>query len=386
MYHQKRLLDIIRQETNGEIFKGNYTSAYLSQDERTYCDSGYDSDSASESMRVWKSSAESPKRSQTKKYVDLLPLSKRYASGNEQVLSYFLDGSRQIIKAGEILYWHFGGINTVYPIMAAQIGVGYCRRVNKKLIPERIADEIVIALPNVVDSSKGKGFFESMALKLSQGVLIQKLNLKVTAILKYVPGKNSPLQDTAAAVIHSRMLEQEQALTEELTQQRKLNQENFLVKNGSLEYISVNTKKSKFNAPINNYRWVLGISKRFTPEIRFNSQDRANSGYIADTPVNHRTLAARFESLGGAEFAVWYIRLYDRSRTNSAFDGLIRVEKMLVTQSEKDKGLDSELIDTLSAYILNERNPVCYGLYPVYLTESYIKSRYLGTESFWQLF
>lgn len=386
MYHQ-RLLDIIRQETNSEIFKGNYASACSSKcsvkikDE----DAGYESDS--EAIRVWKGSAESARRSRTKKYVDLLPLSERYASGNGQVLSYFLDGSRQIIRAGEILYWHLGGMSTVYPVMAAQIGVGYCRRVNKKLIPERIANEIVIALPSVVDLSKGKGFFESMALKLSQGVLMQKLNLKVTAVLKYLPGKNSSLQDTAVAVIHSRMQEQEQALTEELTQQKKLNQENFLVKDGSLEHITMNAKKSQINALINNYRWVVGLSRSFTPEIRFNSQDKPNTEYIADTPVNHRTLAARFEGSGGVEFAVWYIRLYDRSRTNSAFDGLIRVEKMLATKSEKDKGLDTDLIDTLSAYILNERNPVCYGrLYPVYLTESCIKSRYLGTESFLQLF
>ena len=386
MYHQ-RLLDIIKRETNNEIFKTNDTSALLSQNKSACCNFG------SESIRVWKSSSELKRPSRTaKKYVDLLPLSKRYASGNEQVLSYFLDGSGQMINAGEILYWHLGGISTMYPIMAAQIGVGCCRRVNKKLIPERIADEIVIALPSVVDSSKGKGFFESMALKLSQSVLMQKLNLKVTAIIKYLPDKGSSLQDKAAAVIHERIMVQEQALTEELTQQRKLNQENFLVKNGSLEYISMNTKKAKLNSLINNYRWVLGISDSFKPEIRFNSQDKPNSGYIADTPVNHRTMAARFEGFGGVEFAVWYIRLYDRSRTNSAFDGVIRVEKMLVTQSEKEKGLDSELINTLSAYILNERNPVChsrtsnYHLYPVYLTESYIKSRYLGTESFLQLF
>ena len=376
MYRHQKLLDIIKQETNSEIYKTNYTSAIAHEGADETCD-----DSAI--IRVWKSSAEP---SQTKKYIDLSSRSKSLASVSGQTLSYFLDSSMQIIRAGEIAYRHLGTPAPVCPVMAAQIGVGCCRRVNRKLFPEKINYEVVIVLPNTAEfGGKGNGFFESMALKLSQAALMQKLNLKVTAILKYTPGQFSSLQENAFSVIQSRMLEQEQALTEDLTLHRKLNQENFLIKDGSLQNVIMNAKKYRFN--INNYRWILGVSRSFDPEIRFNSQDNANSGYIADTPVNHRTKAARFEGLGGAEFAVWYIRLRDRTRTNSAFDGVIRVEKMLVTQSEKDKGLDSAFIDTLSAYILNERTHVESGcIYPVFLTQSYIKSRYLGTDSFAQLF
>ena len=68
---------------------------------------------------------------------------------------------------------------------------------------------------------------------------------------------------------------------------------------------------------------------------------------------------------------------------------------MLVTQSEREQGIiNSDEIDTLSAYILNERCPVCYGndarwanhIYPIYLTEQYIKSKYISTEAFLHLF
>lgn len=70
------------------------------------------------------------------------------------------------------------------------------------------------------------------------------------------------------------------------------------------------------------------------------------------------------------------------------------VEKVLVTEEENEVGIDSELVDLLSAYIINERNPVCYGadlrwanhIYPIYLTESFVKSKYLSTESFLHLF
>ncbi len=76
------------------------------------------------------------------------------------------------------------------------------------------------------------------------------------------------------------------------------------------------------------------------------------------------------------------------------FDGIIKVEKILVSKEEVENGMDSDLIDFISAHLINERNPVCYGsdlrwanhLYPVYLTERYVKSHYLSTASFLHLF
>ena len=67
---------------------------------------------------------------------------------------------------------------------------------------------------------------------------------------------------------------------------------------------------------------------------------------------------------------------------------------ILVTDDEIKEGIESELVDTLSAYIINERNPVCYGsdlrwanhIYPIYLTESFVKSKYISTDSFLHLF
>ena len=72
----------------------------------------------------------------------------------------------------------------------------------------------------------------------------------------------------------------------------------------------------------------------------------------------------------------------------------MKIEKILVTDDEQEKGLDSDEIDRISANLINERNPTCYGsdnrwanhLYPVYLTESFIKSKYLSDVFFLNLF
>ena len=57
-------------------------------------------------------------------------------------------------------------------------------------------------------------------------------------------------------------------------------------------------------------------------------------------------------------------------------------------------GLDTEEVDLITANIINERNPVCYGadqrwanhLYPVYVTESYAKSKYMSATMFMNIF
>ncbi len=196
------------------------------------------------------------------------------------------------------------------------------------------------------------------------------------------------------------MSQREKDLVAELVREGKLNQDNYLVKDGSLEYRPTKEDKAdkrRYQIFKNNYNWVLGVSKNFNPEVCVDINGKPNPGFIADLPLYHRTPVACFKNLdwfGDTEFAVWYIRIRDKKRTRTPFDGIIKVEKILVTQEEIEDGIDSTLVDQLSAYLINERNPVCYGsdlrwanhLYPIYLTEAYVKSRYLSAESFLHLF
>ena len=94
------------------------------------------------------------------------------------------------------------------------------------------------------------------------------------------------------------------------------------------------------------------------------------------------------------KLSIWYLRLRKPRNGRGPFDGIVKVEKFLVTSEEQDCGLKSSEIDNISAWLMNERNPVCYGkderwanhLYPVFLTESYLKSQYMSTERFINLF
>ena len=141
---------------------------------------------------------------------------------------------------------------------------------------------------------------------------------------------------------------------------------------------------------------MIGASKNFNPEVCEDINGKPNPGFIAELPLYHRTPVAEYTTpmLDDIKFAVWYVRLRDRLQTRTPFDGILKIEKILVTEEENENGIDSELVDTLSSYLINERNPVCYGsdlrwanhIYPIYLTESFVKSRYLSAESFLHLF
>ena len=98
---------------------------------------------------------------------------------------------------------------------------------------------------------------------------------------------------------------------------------------------------------------------------------------------------------GGNKFAVWYLRLHDKKYSDSPFDGVVKVEKILVKDAElKTEKIDSDEVNLLSAYLLNERNPVCYGadsrwanhIYPIFLTESFVKAQFISAETFLNLF
>jgi hypothetical protein len=197
------------------------------------------------------------------------------------------------------------------------------------------------------------------------------------------------------------MIEREKGIVASLVQDNSLNIDNYLLKDGSLEYKTLGIGGYKDLSILkSNYKRVVGVSKSFNPERCIDSTGRSNAKKIAELDLYHRTPAYMFESgmskgvEGNVRFSIWYLRVRDKRYTASPFEGIIKIEKILVSEKEQEYGLDTEEIDLISAHLINERNPVCYGsdnrwanhIYPVYLTETYIKSIYLSNEFFINLF
>lgn len=382
-------MQFLADETGGKSYKAHKYG--LDHAERPFID-------YTEDKIIWDRTAETtPHRS----YVPLEKLSHALAERNEQYLTYFLDGSRRVYKVDDHSYTVAGGRNVIYPIIAGQIGIGCCKRVDRKIHPEMFRREIVLSIPDIANADGKPGFFDGMAIKLNRLPVLQRMGLEIKTIIPYSTSKSEDkFEDRGTACIQDRMIQREKDVVAELVKKGLLNQRNYLVKDGSLEYRpskDILTDKRKSQVFKNNYNWVIGVSKNFNPEVCRDINGKPNPGYIADLKLYHRTPVACYtkpELFGDIMFAVWYVRIRDNSRTRTAFDGVLKIEKMLVTHEEIEKGIDSELVDMLSALIINERNPVCYGsdlrwanhIYPIFLTESYVKSKYLSAESFLHIF
>ncbi|MDA3925563.1 MAG: hypothetical protein PF904_12770 [Kiritimatiellae bacterium] len=318
----------------------------------------------------------------------------RIGHTGKPLFKYFLDGSRRTYKVDDIAYG-----KRLYPIIAGQIGVAVCERSDRhSFTPIIVRNPLVISIPedaNAQATINNTGlFFNNLIKKLNNHEILKNQGLVFSKILTY---KNTSLEkgdkyeDRGVAEIQNEMMSQEQYVVFELVKAGKLNENAFLIKDGSLEYMKSGEAK-ELSQIKSNYDCVVGVSKAFNPEAL--SRDVKDiSRRIAELKIYHRTPAFMYqtERIPDVKFAVWYLRI---RKTLSPFDGVLKIEKILVRDIQEEDGLDSDEIDLISANIINERNPVCYGkdnrwekhLYPVYLTESFIKSQYMSDIHFISLF
>jgi hypothetical protein len=258
-------------------------------------------------------------------------------------------------------------------------------------------DERVISLPTVAFSEYDwdrDNFKFKLLEKINKHT---KLNINFTDILLYHRAEGEKLENRGISVIQDRMVDQEKQMVAELISERCLNASNYLLKDGSLEYRLFNDEdKQKMLILANGYRWVVGASKSFNAEKCVDIHNNNNSGIIANLPLYHRTPVCIYKSefFNDVQFAIWYVRIRDRKQTVNALDGILKLERILITDEEKNRGLNTEDVDIITANIINESNPVCYGadkrwanhLYPIYLTETFIKSKYLSNTVFLNFF
>lgn len=325
-------------------------------------------------------------------------LAKKINRQSKPLFKFFLDGSRRTYKVDDVAY-----NNRIYPIVAGQIGVGCCIRENPDSFKSFAFENYsALSLPECAnkDNQPNELFFNSLTTKINDLPGLKKRNISLEKILPYEDRRlkdDEKYEQKGIAKIQDEMIESEKRLVARLARERKLNFDSYLIKDGSLQYQSSKGGDLKDLAAIkSNYRCVVGVSKSFNPELCLDQFNRSIAKKIADLKLFHRTPAFKYmtERSRGVEFSVWYLRIRGINRTVSPFDGVLKIEKILVTENEMEKGLDSDEIDLISANLINECFPTCYGsdnrwanhLYPVYLTETFIKSKYLSDVYFLNLF
>lgn len=283
----------------------------------------------------------------------------------------------------------------VYPVVAGQIIVGYCVRENRHIKEFRHRRKIVIAMPSVYDADNhGANFFRKKCEDINRAIRSNvniNSDLQFDAVLPYktdgnvTVGRNKYLHQ-AITVIQNEMMDEERKMVNSLCADYTINEDAMLVKDGTLEYKKDFTNipdadldSAMFDLNIEN---VIGVSKLFDPEL-LNKTEHQIGKIIADLPPYSRTNAYKYVH-EGKNYCMWYLRLRDTPNAATRYSDVVKVEVVMVGK----KKLSTQLIDAISTHLLNEAYPVCFGkdtrwanhLYPIYLTESYCKSKYINDQ------
>ena len=392
-----KILDFIDKEGEGRYYC--YKTKKFSLDDPAPETLDYDDRPATSTSG--KSIAESDLRR-----VETIPLGDKINKlAAKPLFYYFLDGSRHVYKVDDIAVG-----NGIYPFLAGQIIVGCCQRPSRDIFKKcLLTRKIVLSLPENFnwDEDKEADFCRSYCDKINEelyknefvknhGIKIDKILLYKTDGNKEITQDRNGFKNSGTAKIQSEMTDEEQMMVRELCSRNLLDNEHYLIKDGSLEYNPsfTNLSQTEWNLLRSNYKHVVGVSKMFNPDLLKDFNGHKLSKTIANLKPFERTKVYRYQAnkdYKESEFAIWYVRLRKSDYRETHFSDVVKCEMVL---EERGASIDTDLVNIISANIIREAFPVCYGkdsrwanhLYPVFLTETYCKSNYLGQDILLNLF
>lgn len=296
------------------------------------------------------------------------------------ILTYFMDGSRRVFRFSDIIL----SDGRYYPVLAGQVGVAVLRRnEDGSMVPVRdyVRYENFLVFPDTVDMPD-RNVIRS-ALTGSMRVKFEVAAYKTGA--SGGTGSDDYISNGTKKIL-DRMHDLELEAVNNMMNNRNLQQDAMLVIDGSLQFRREVLTRNKF--PIHQLCNVIGISKSFTPSQPVTGM---TSGKHLGTILQELEFGQRTPVFKAGEDAfadvlgVWYLRIRPRRKLTSPLDGVIKIE-VLANGDERENGLDGDRVDNLSALILSERNVTPYGsdtrwanhIYPIYLTESYLKTGFLS--------
>jgi len=284
------------------------------------------------------------------------------------ILKYFLDGSRKTYKIADLKVK-----GRYLPLVAGQVAVGVMvRDDNNSINPNRrfCHYENVIAFPDEISNDDDR--------KHLVNSISSKSSTPFQVIIYSVKEDRDPI-DLGVAKIMAHMAGMELNAVHELSNNSLLQSNSLLVKDGPLRY--KNLKGHNFD--ITQFRNVIGVSKRFRPSFTLGSgRKKVDVGVLTSSlEMGERTPVFKTEE-EDKFIGMWYLRIRPKNQMINQLQGIIKVECYAIDKIEEEQGLNSDRVNTISEYLLRERNVTPYGqdyrwathLYPIFLAESYIKS------------
>lgn len=292
--------------------------------------------------------------------------------------SFFMDGSRRTYKIGDIV---IDGGKKIYPVVIAQIRAGCTERDGAKKLHshQTILRKNLLLLSDKINTVD----FKEIQQRLMRTAIAKEMFLEVVSY-RFESEKHNIPANAAIAKANSMMHDMEIEILSNMVKSGSLDTDRMLVVDGPLQFLRQDTGKPEFSDLFYN---VIGVSKSFNPMLPASGKSKRGGTQIGaellKLEYGERTPVFMKENDRGRRFGVWYLRIRPKNRVSNPLEGIIKIEKMAL-EDYYDSGIPTDIIDTISLSLLNECSPTCYGrderwashLYPVYLTETLIKSTF----------
>jgi hypothetical protein len=311
--------------------------------------------------------------SRQKKHIDI-EMDRRGVSN----FAFFMDGSRRTYKIGDIV------INgkTIMPVVVAQVRAGSTiREYNKKLSKYYLGQRNLLLLSHMINDVD----YDEIKIRITKSQLAKDIKLEVVKY-KFDPLRVNVPVDAAIGRANEIMHQMEiDILHKMVNTANALNPRKMLVVDGPLQFIAEDTGKPEF---ADLFYDVVGVSKSFDPMLPVAENKRGSSQIgtqLLKLEYGDRTPVFMKRNSRGRVFGCWYLRIRPRQFVHNPLEGIIKIEKMALSE-DIENGLDTDVVDNLSLSLIEECSPTCHGrderwanhLYPVYLTETMIKSSFMS--------
>ena len=297
-----------------------------------------------------------------------------YPEDVPSILRYFLDGSRRTYRVSDVIV-----DGRYFPVVAGQVGVAIVERHHDghvRPVKRFCGLRNVLALPERCNPSDLRSLEDT----------IREKGHHPFQVLSYTIKKDRDPVDLAVAKIMDMMHGLEIQALAQMTDENMLGMERMLVIDGALRF------RRRFQ--ITQFRNVLGLSKSFQASMTVGKGTKKQSigSIAARLDRGYRSQVFRTEDQGRT-LGVWYLRMRDARLMSDPLQGTVKLERYAVDNEVSD-GFDGDQVDTISHFVVQERNVTPYSsdsrwashIYPIYLAEQYIKSSFMSNMKFVGLF
>jgi hypothetical protein len=309
---------------------------------------------------------------------------KRVDETGTSMFRYFLDGSQ---RSHRVIDASFG--KRYLPICAGQIGVAVLERTDSgRLVPRRdmTCVENILALPDVLDEENAKDLERKINIAMQGNQKFRIVRYSYQSKSDKDPG------DLGRAMIIHEMQKLELETIKKMIRNHAIQDGRMLVKDGGLQYRDTKIKDLDLTKEdLVQLRNVIGLAKTFKPNMTLGQgRGRQDLGNLTKgLKWKERTTVISTNKGESTTHGWWYVRLRPRGKVYSPLQGIVKIE-VFATGTEKVDGISEARADTISGYVLRERNVTPYNadtrwashIYPIYMAETYLRSSFLSHERF----